>query len=235
NNSYFALCQKYAFVVFQINEIYINEYQDNQIEDIALILKVFNNANGIFLASDIAQYIVHSSSFRFQNKQEIHLTNYIEFVVRQITIVHDDEAMEQVTDLIEDAEMVYNNKKGCKEITLFAKESSSKEWDEEREKFLDKIISDNENKKLHDLADAYHFQQIARDSISYLDNVTKKDNFTYTAQAFKTCSKTFLEAFSYVQEKIKKVKELQSHEKFEEAINMFINTIKNYDTFTESL
>ncbi|RIA97760.1 P-loop containing nucleoside triphosphate hydrolase protein [Glomus cerebriforme] len=50
-----------------IHEVYIDECQDNHIVDIALILKVFELANSIFLAGDIAQCIARGSSFRFQD------------------------------------------------------------------------------------------------------------------------------------------------------------------------
>ncbi|RIA95504.1 hypothetical protein C1645_480447 [Glomus cerebriforme] len=50
-----------------IHEVYIDECQDNQIVDLALILKLFNRADNIFMAGDIAQCIARGSSFRFQN------------------------------------------------------------------------------------------------------------------------------------------------------------------------
>lgn len=46
-----------------IHEVYIDECQDNQIMDLALILKVFDCASSIFLAEDIAQCISKGSSF----------------------------------------------------------------------------------------------------------------------------------------------------------------------------
>ncbi|CAI2165415.1 13286_t:CDS:2 [Funneliformis geosporum] len=51
----------------QIHEVYIDECQDNQIVDLALILKIFERADAIFLAGDIAQCIAPGSSFRFQD------------------------------------------------------------------------------------------------------------------------------------------------------------------------
>ncbi|PKC03033.1 hypothetical protein RhiirA5_260099, partial [Rhizophagus irregularis] len=50
-----------------IHEVYIDECQDNQIIDFALILKLFNHADSIFMAGDIAQCIARGSSFRFQD------------------------------------------------------------------------------------------------------------------------------------------------------------------------
>ncbi|CAI2170806.1 19767_t:CDS:2, partial [Funneliformis geosporum] len=50
-----------------IHEVYIDECQDNQIVDFALILKVFDNVDAVFLAGDIAQCIARGSSFRFQD------------------------------------------------------------------------------------------------------------------------------------------------------------------------
>ncbi|CAG8473742.1 16950_t:CDS:10 [Dentiscutata heterogama] len=467
--------------ILQINEVYIDECQDNQIVDIALILKLFDNANGIFLAGDVAQCIARGSSFRFQSvrslmytceldrfersltnynrrdtinlkqfelninyrshnqilqltssvidliwyffpdsidklsyersevggpkpvvfsevqakdlfdtfyvdKQGEHVANHIEFGARQIIIVREAGIVETVFNCkgIEfDDVLIYNfftNSPACekwrvihsaldkdkigipifsyekhcilcsehkqlyvavtrgrrsvwifdentkysdsmcayweqkeliriskdaKEITLFAKESSPQEWDEEGKEFLDKknfkqasfCFKKSENKKLRDLSDAYHLQQIARDSVNFSDNATKKKNYTRAAQAFKTCSETFLEASCYEEgeiyeeaidiyiklenmimlhvaitrtiiwrkrkneemckrillifetqnkrdkliieyareEEIKEAKELRSRGKFEEAANMFINTIKSYDNVTESL
>ena len=50
-----------------INEVYIDECQDNQIVDLALILKLFDRADNVFMAGDIAQCIARGSSFRFQS------------------------------------------------------------------------------------------------------------------------------------------------------------------------
>ncbi|CAG8521874.1 1680_t:CDS:10 [Paraglomus brasilianum] len=50
-----------------IDEVYIDECQDNSVTDFALILKLFNNADNIFVAGDIAQCIAPGSSFRFQD------------------------------------------------------------------------------------------------------------------------------------------------------------------------
>ncbi|CAG8555633.1 6929_t:CDS:10 [Cetraspora pellucida] len=50
-----------------IHEVYIDECQDNQIVDFSLIFKLFNRADGIFLAGDTAQCIARGSSFRFQS------------------------------------------------------------------------------------------------------------------------------------------------------------------------
>ncbi|GBC01012.1 hypothetical protein RclHR1_04030007 [Rhizophagus clarus] len=50
-----------------IHEVYIDECQDNQIIDFALILKLFNHADNVFMAGDIAQCIARGSSFRFQD------------------------------------------------------------------------------------------------------------------------------------------------------------------------
>ncbi len=50
-----------------IHELYIDECQDNQIVNIALILKVFSRVEAIFLAVDIAQCIDQGSSFRIQS------------------------------------------------------------------------------------------------------------------------------------------------------------------------
>lgn len=51
----------------QIHEVYIDECQDNHIVDFALILKLFERADNVFLAGDIAQCIARGSSFRFQD------------------------------------------------------------------------------------------------------------------------------------------------------------------------
>ncbi|CAJ0759793.1 3516_t:CDS:10 [Entrophospora sp. SA101] len=51
----------------QIHELYIDECQDNSIVDLALILKLFEHADNIFFAGDIAQCISRGSSFRFQD------------------------------------------------------------------------------------------------------------------------------------------------------------------------
>ncbi|RIB01294.1 P-loop containing nucleoside triphosphate hydrolase protein [Gigaspora rosea] len=59
--------KKHALGGPRIHEVYIDECQDNQIVDIALILKLFDRVDGIFLAGDIAQCIARGSSFRFQN------------------------------------------------------------------------------------------------------------------------------------------------------------------------
>ncbi|RIA86765.1 hypothetical protein C1645_318131 [Glomus cerebriforme] len=59
--------KKKALGGLHIHEVYIDECQDNHIVDIALILKVFETANSIFLAGDIAQCIARGSSFRFQD------------------------------------------------------------------------------------------------------------------------------------------------------------------------
>ncbi|RHZ77053.1 hypothetical protein Glove_186g78 [Diversispora epigaea] len=50
-----------------INEVYIDECQDNQIVDLALILKLFERADSVLMAGDIAQCIARGSSFRFQD------------------------------------------------------------------------------------------------------------------------------------------------------------------------
>ena len=50
-----------------IHEVYIDECQDNQIVDLSLILKVFDRADAIFFAGDIAQCIARGSSFRFES------------------------------------------------------------------------------------------------------------------------------------------------------------------------
>ncbi|CAG8607873.1 45495_t:CDS:10 [Gigaspora margarita] len=50
----------------QIDEIYIDECQDNQIVDLSLILKLFDRVDSIILAGDTAQCIARGSSFRFQ-------------------------------------------------------------------------------------------------------------------------------------------------------------------------
>ena len=57
----------------KIHEVYIDECQDNQIVDLALILKVFDRADSIFLAGDIAQCIARGSSFRFQGMRRYFL------------------------------------------------------------------------------------------------------------------------------------------------------------------
>ncbi|CAB4422233.1 unnamed protein product [Rhizophagus irregularis] len=61
------LAKKKALGGPHIHEVYIDECQDNQIVDLALILKVFDRANSVFLAGDIAQCIARGSSFRFQD------------------------------------------------------------------------------------------------------------------------------------------------------------------------
>ncbi|CAG8439004.1 8533_t:CDS:10 [Acaulospora morrowiae] len=50
-----------------IHELYIDECQDNQILDFSLILKIFDGAESIMMAGDIAQCIARGSSFRFQD------------------------------------------------------------------------------------------------------------------------------------------------------------------------
>lgn len=50
----------------RIHEVYIDECQDNQIVDLALILKLFERADSIFMTGDLAQCIAQGSSFRFQ-------------------------------------------------------------------------------------------------------------------------------------------------------------------------
>ncbi|CAG8506159.1 5597_t:CDS:10 [Cetraspora pellucida] len=398
----FRYAQKHAFGGPQINEVYIDECQDNQIVDISLMLKLFDNANGIFLAGDIAQCIARGSSFRFQSvrslmytwelsrfersltnykrhgtispkqfelninyrshnqilqlassvidliwhffpdsidklscerseiggpkpvvfcevqakdlfdnfstdKQGEHVTNRIEFGAKQIIIVRDDEVKHQVEELIKDSGMVetvfnckgmefndvilynfftnspacgkwrvihsaldknkvgvptFSHNKHCilctelkqlyvavtrgrrsiwifdenakysepirtyweqkglirisndaKEITLFAKESSPEEWDEKGNEFLDKknFRQKSGNEKLRNLANAYHLQQIARDSMNYSDNTIEKKKFTCAAQAFKTCAEPFLEASCY-----------EEGEMYEEAISIYI-------------
>nr|CAG8452440.1 146_t:CDS:10 [Entrophospora candida] len=51
----------------QIHEVYIDECQDNSIVELALILKLFERVDNVFLAGDIAQCIARGSSFRFQD------------------------------------------------------------------------------------------------------------------------------------------------------------------------
>jgi len=55
----------------QIDEIYIDECQDNQIVDLSLILKLFDRVDSIFLAGDTAQCIARGSSFRFQSVRSL--------------------------------------------------------------------------------------------------------------------------------------------------------------------
>ncbi|CAH1765845.1 8502_t:CDS:10, partial [Entrophospora sp. SA101] len=50
-----------------IHELYIDECQDNNMVDLSLILKLFERADSIFLAGDIAQCIARGSSFRFED------------------------------------------------------------------------------------------------------------------------------------------------------------------------
>ncbi|CAG8547507.1 18433_t:CDS:10 [Acaulospora morrowiae] len=50
-----------------VHELYIDECQDNQILDFSLILKLFDKAESIIMAGDIAQCIARGSSFRFQD------------------------------------------------------------------------------------------------------------------------------------------------------------------------
>ncbi|UZO21754.1 uncharacterized protein OCT59_014139 [Rhizophagus irregularis] len=63
----FRCAKKKALSSLNIHEVYIDECQDNHIVDLALILKVFDRANSIFLAGDIAQCIFKGSAFRFQD------------------------------------------------------------------------------------------------------------------------------------------------------------------------
>ncbi|GES72918.1 hypothetical protein RCL_jg15567.t2 [Rhizophagus clarus] len=63
----YRYAKKKALGSLHIHEVYIDECQDNHIVDLALILKVFERANNIFLAGDIAQCIAKGSSFRFQD------------------------------------------------------------------------------------------------------------------------------------------------------------------------
>ncbi|CAJ0757014.1 5561_t:CDS:10, partial [Entrophospora sp. SA101] len=51
-----------------IHELYIDECQDNNMVDLSLILKLFERADSIFLAGDIAQCIARGSSFRFEER-----------------------------------------------------------------------------------------------------------------------------------------------------------------------
>jgi hypothetical protein len=67
------LAKKKALGGPHIHEVYIDECQDNQIVDLALILKVFDRADSIFLAGDIAQCIARGSSFRFQGTRRYFL------------------------------------------------------------------------------------------------------------------------------------------------------------------
>ena len=62
----FRCAKKKALGGLHIHEVYIDECQDNHIIDLALTLKVFDRANSIFFAGDIAQCIAQGSSFRFQ-------------------------------------------------------------------------------------------------------------------------------------------------------------------------
>ncbi|CAG8603421.1 5444_t:CDS:10 [Funneliformis mosseae] len=50
-----------------IHEVYIDECQDNQIIDYELILKLFDRADSIFMAGDVAQCIARGSTFRFRD------------------------------------------------------------------------------------------------------------------------------------------------------------------------
>ena len=51
-----------------VHELYIDECQDNSIVDFALMLNLFDRAESVFVAGDIAQCIAQGSSFRFQGK-----------------------------------------------------------------------------------------------------------------------------------------------------------------------
>lgn len=62
----FRYTEKRALDSLHIHEVYVDECQDNHIVDLALILKVFDRVNSIFLAGDIAQCIAKGSAFRFQ-------------------------------------------------------------------------------------------------------------------------------------------------------------------------
>ena len=53
-----------------MDELYIDECQDNSIVDFALMLKLFDRVDNVFLAGDIAQCIAEGSSFRFQGKYD---------------------------------------------------------------------------------------------------------------------------------------------------------------------
>ncbi|CAJ0924191.1 21211_t:CDS:10 [Entrophospora sp. SA101] len=67
-----------------IHELYIDECQDNNIVDLSLILKLFEFADSIFLAGDIAQCIARGSSFRFQDlKALIH-----DWEVDRFNVIH---------------------------------------------------------------------------------------------------------------------------------------------------
>ncbi|CAG8444525.1 10393_t:CDS:10 [Scutellospora calospora] len=69
-----AIChfaKKHALGCPHIHEVYIDECQDNQIVDIALIMKLFDSANGFFFAGDVAQCIARGSSFRFQDLRSL--------------------------------------------------------------------------------------------------------------------------------------------------------------------
>jgi hypothetical protein len=61
-----------------IHEVYVDECQDNQIVDLALILKLFDRVDNVFMAGDIAQCIARGSSFRFQSMsfKKYRITSY---------------------------------------------------------------------------------------------------------------------------------------------------------------
>ncbi|GBB97473.1 hypothetical protein RclHR1_00030030 [Rhizophagus clarus] len=63
----FRCAKKKSLGSLHIHEVYIDECQDNNIVDLALILRIFDRVNSIFLAGDIAQCIAKGSSFRFQD------------------------------------------------------------------------------------------------------------------------------------------------------------------------
>ncbi|RHZ88684.1 hypothetical protein Glove_21g290 [Diversispora epigaea] len=67
----FRYAKTKALVGPHIHEVYIDECQDNRIVDLALILKLFEKADSIFMAGDIAQCIAEGSSFRFEDLRSL--------------------------------------------------------------------------------------------------------------------------------------------------------------------
>ncbi|CAG8508973.1 11648_t:CDS:10 [Diversispora eburnea] len=65
-----------ALVGPHIHEVYIDEFQDNKIVDLALILKLFEKADSIFMAGDIAQCIAEGSSFQFRGMYHLRSLMY---------------------------------------------------------------------------------------------------------------------------------------------------------------
>jgi len=71
-----------------IHEVYIDECQDNNISDFALILEIFDCVDRVFLAGDIVQCIASGSSFRFQGTRRKLKRSCLSLTLRECLIVY---------------------------------------------------------------------------------------------------------------------------------------------------